>query len=50
MVSLDQHTIRFSADLGSGTLINLERENRAAIEVIAAGNFVYLIKRGDGSN
>jgi hypothetical protein len=44
LVALEATTIRFAADHGSTTLANLEREWRASLQIIAQGNFVFLIK------
>lgn len=44
VIAPDAHTVRFGADIGSATLANLEREQRASIQIIAPGNLVFLIK------
>jgi len=36
-------TVRFGADYGSATLTNLEREQRASLQIIGQGNLVFLI-------
>ena len=43
-VALDDRTVRFAADHGTSTLANLERERRAALQVIAGGGLVFLVK------
>jgi hypothetical protein len=43
-VALDAVTLRFAADHGSATLANLERESRAALQIISPGNLIFLIK------
>ncbi len=40
----DTVTVRFGADYGSTTLANLQREQRASLQIIGQGNLVYLIK------
>jgi hypothetical protein len=37
-------SVRFGADRGSATLHNLERDPRAALQVIAEGGLVFLVK------
>lgn len=44
LLALEAGVIRFAADQGSTTLANLEREPRASLQIIAQGNFVFLIK------
>ncbi len=44
LVALEATTIRFAADQGSTTLANLERAQQASLQIIAQGNFVFLIK------
>ncbi len=44
VVAPDTVTIRFGADYGSTTLANLQREQRASLQIIGQGNLVYLIK------
>ena len=44
VVAVNATTIRFGADHGSATLANLEREQRASLQIIAEGNQIYLIK------
>lgn len=36
--------VHFAADYGSTTLTNLQRQQRAALQIIGQGNLVYLIK------
>ena len=48
VVAPDTATVRFGADYGSATLTNLEREQRASLQIIGQGNLVFLIK-GDVS-
>jgi hypothetical protein len=43
-VALDETTVRFAADVGGTTVTNLAREPRAALQIIAAPDLVYLIK------
>ncbi len=40
----DAERVRFGADHGSTTLANLQRDGRAALEIAASGNLVYLVK------
>ena len=40
----DDRTVRFGADAGSRTLGNLQRDGRAAIQVIGPDNLVFLVK------
>ncbi len=40
----DEQTVWFSVDLNSRTLANLERSGRAALQVIAPGNLIFLAK------
>jgi len=44
IVALTPTTIRFGADHGSATLANLEREQRASLQIIAPGNLIFLVK------
>jgi hypothetical protein len=44
VVGLDATTLRFAADHGSSTLANLEREQRAALQIISQENLIFLIK------
>ena len=44
VVALDAQTIRFGADIGSATLVNLKQEQQASLQIIAPGNLVFLIK------
>lgn len=44
VVARDRSTIRFGGDIGSTTLANLEREQRASLQVIGPDNLIYLIK------
>lgn len=44
VVAIDAATVRFGADLGTATLANLQRDGRGALQIIAEGNLVYLIK------
>jgi hypothetical protein len=44
VVGLDAATLRFAADHGSSTLANLEREQRAALQIINQENLIFLIK------
>lgn len=37
-------TLRFCADHGSSTLANLERDGRAALQIIGPGDLVFVIK------
>lgn len=43
-VALDAGRVRFAADWGTATLTNLERTGRAALQVIAAGDVLVLVK------
>ncbi len=43
-IAPDIATIRFGADYGSTTLVNLQQEPRASLQIIGPGNLVYLIK------
>jgi hypothetical protein len=43
-LALDVVTLRFAADHGSATVANLERESRAALQIISPGNLIFLIK------
>jgi hypothetical protein len=43
-LALDFVTLRFAADHGSATVANLERESRAALQIISPGNLIFLIK------
>ncbi|HXV99307.1 MAG TPA: pyridoxamine 5'-phosphate oxidase family protein [Anaerolineae bacterium] len=43
-VALDATTLHFAADHGSSTLANLEREQRAALQIISRENLIFLIK------
>ena len=40
----DARRVRFGADHGSATLANLQRDSRAALEFVAPGNLVFLVK------
>ncbi|MBM4422281.1 MAG: hypothetical protein FJ030_02680 [Chloroflexi bacterium] len=40
----DSRRIRFGADHGSVSLANLQREERASLQIMAAGNLAYLVK------
>ncbi len=40
----DATRLRFAADQGTATLANLQREKRAALQIIAPDNLVYLVK------
>jgi hypothetical protein len=44
VVGLDAATLRFAADHGSSTLANLEREQRAVLQIIGGENLIFLIK------
>jgi hypothetical protein len=43
-VALDAVMLRFAADHGSATLANLEREQRASLQIISQENLIFLIK------
>jgi hypothetical protein len=43
-VTREATTLRFAADHGSVTLTNLERESRAALQIISLDNLVFLVK------
>lgn len=43
-VALDAAHLRFAADHGSVTLTNLERESRAALQIISQNNLIFLVK------
>jgi hypothetical protein len=43
-VALDATHLRFAADHGSVTLTNLEREPRAALQIISLDNLIFLVK------
>ena len=43
-VASDPERVRFAVDHGSSALHNLERETRTAIEVVAEGGLVFLLK------
>jgi Pyridoxamine 5'-phosphate oxidase len=43
-LALDARRLRFAADLGSATLANLLRTQRAALQVIGPDNLVFIIK------
>jgi predicted pyridoxine 5'-phosphate oxidase superfamily flavin-nucleotide-binding protein len=43
-VARDNRTLRFVADLNTTTIVNLEREGRATLQVIGANNLLFLIK------
>ncbi len=43
-VALNSTTIRFGADHGSATLANIEREERASLQIIGRHNLIFLIK------
>lgn len=43
-LALDAQRVRFCIDDGSSTLSNLRVDARAALQIMAAGNFVYIIK------
>ncbi len=43
-VAPEATTVRFGADYGSSTLSNLERKQQASLQIIGAGNLVYLVK------
>jgi len=43
-VARNPGAVRFGADHGSSALANLERDPRAALEVVTAGGLVFLIK------
>jgi len=40
----DEQTIWFTVDLDSRTLANLEQSGRAALQFVAEGNLIYLVK------
>lgn len=40
----DARRVRFGADHGSATLANLQRDGRAALQIVAAGNLAFLVK------
>ncbi|GAB4350513.1 MAG: hypothetical protein Kow006_13380 [Gammaproteobacteria bacterium] len=40
----DNKTVRFGVDVGSKTQANLNRDNRAAVQVIGPNNVVFLVK------
>lgn len=44
VVALDAAHLRFAADYGSITLTNLERESRAALQIIGPDNLIFLVK------
>jgi len=44
VVAINSTTIHFGADHGSATLANLERDRRAALQIIGEGNLIFLIK------
>ncbi|MBI1732797.1 MAG: hypothetical protein HYR49_08535 [Gammaproteobacteria bacterium] len=44
VVCADQPRLQFVVDIGSGTEKNLQRTGSAALQVIAPGNLIYLIK------
>lgn len=43
-VAVEASKVRFAADLGSTTLANLNREQRASLQIIAEGDSIFLIK------
>lgn len=43
-VAVDTAHLRFAADHGSVTLTNLERESRAALQIIGPDNLIFLVK------
>jgi hypothetical protein len=43
-VAVTQNRVRFGVDHGSATLANLERDGKATLQVIGAGNTLSLIK------
>ncbi|MCL4294986.1 MAG: pyridoxamine 5'-phosphate oxidase family protein [Anaerolineae bacterium] len=43
-VALDAAHLRFAADRGSVTLSNLERETRAALQIIGLDKLIFLVK------
>ncbi len=40
----DPQRIRFGVDLGTSTLANIERENRASLQIIGSENVIFLVK------
>ena len=44
IVTRDFSQVLFGVDFGTSTLENIEREKKASLQVILAGNLVYLIK------
>jgi hypothetical protein len=48
-VALDAVKLRFAADHGGSTMANLEREQRAALQIISRENLIFLIKGAAGS-
>lgn len=44
LVALSSTTLRFGVDHGTATLENLKRRKSPALQVIAPGNLVYIIK------
>ncbi|MBI2313830.1 MAG: pyridoxamine 5'-phosphate oxidase family protein [Betaproteobacteria bacterium] len=40
----DAKRVRFGADYGSATLANLQREGRAALQIVGTDNLVFLVK------
>lgn len=44
VIGLDSHKLRFTTDHGSNTINNLQRDGRAAIQIIGPDNLVFLIK------
>lgn len=43
-IALDDKTVRFTVDHDSKTLANLERDGRAAVQIIGPDNLVFLVK------
>jgi hypothetical protein len=43
-IAPDAHRVRFGADHGSVTLANLQREGRAALQIIGPTNLLFLVK------
>lgn len=44
VVARDRQTIRLGGDIGSTTLVNLDREGRAGLQIIGPDNLIFLIK------
>jgi hypothetical protein len=44
----DPQTVWFTVDLGSRTLANLQRTHQAALQFIAEGNLIFLVKGSVG--